>query len=64
MASVFKPKGSKRYVILYFDENGDRRKKTLATDKTVSERLRERSRTVPFFAGRADRSEGGSVPLA
>jgi hypothetical protein len=39
MASVFKPKGSKKYVILYHDENGDRRKKTGATDKTVTERL-------------------------
>jgi integrase len=39
MASVFKPKGSKKYVILYHDENGDRRKKTGATDKAVTERL-------------------------
>ncbi len=39
MASVFKPKGSSKYVILYFDENGDRRKKVGTTDKTVTERI-------------------------
>ncbi len=39
MASVFKPKGSSKYVILYFDENGDRRKKAGTTDKAVSERI-------------------------
>ena len=39
MASIFKPKGSKKYVILYHDENGDRRKKTGATDKAVTQRL-------------------------
>jgi integrase len=39
MASVFKPDGAKKYVILYHDENGKRRKKTGATDKAVTERL-------------------------
>src|SRR4051812_50149036 len=39
MASVFKPKGSTKYVIFYTDENGRRRKKTAATDKAVSERI-------------------------
>jgi hypothetical protein len=39
MASVFKPTGSKKYVIFYTDENGRRRKKTGATDKTVTERI-------------------------
>jgi site-specific recombinase XerD len=39
MASVFKPKGSKKWVILYHDENGDRRKKTGATDLTVTKRI-------------------------
>ncbi len=39
MASVFKPKGSSKYVILYFDENGDRRKKVGTTDKAVTERI-------------------------
>jgi hypothetical protein len=39
MASVFKPKGSKKYVILYHDENGERKKKTGATDKAVTERI-------------------------
>ncbi len=35
MASVFKPKGSTKYMILYFDENGRRRKKAGTTDKAV-----------------------------
>jgi integrase len=39
MASIFKPKGSKKYIILYHDENGERRKKTGSTDKAVTERL-------------------------
>ena len=39
MASVFKPKGSRKWVILYFDERGQRRKKTGATDKAVTERI-------------------------
>jgi integrase len=39
VASIFKPKGSKKYIILYHDENGHRRKKTGATDKAVTERL-------------------------
>jgi integrase len=39
MASVYKPPGRKKYIIEYFDENGDRRRKTGATDKAVTERL-------------------------
>src|SRR5262245_49356660 len=39
MASVFKPTGAKKYVIIYVDETGRRRKKTGATDKAVSERI-------------------------
>ena len=31
MASVFKPVGFKKYVIMYTDENGERRKKTAST---------------------------------
>ena len=38
MASVFKPKGKEKYVILYTDESGRRRKKTGATDKAVTRR--------------------------
>ena len=39
MASVFKPKGSKKYVIFYTDEAGRRRKKAGATDKGVTQRI-------------------------
>jgi site-specific recombinase XerC len=39
MASVFKAKGAKVYTILYYDENGDRRKRSAYTDKAESERL-------------------------
>jgi hypothetical protein len=39
MASVFKPKGSRKYRILYFDENGSRRQTTGCTDKAESERI-------------------------
>lgn len=39
MASVFKSPGSKKWTILYFDENGRRRKKPGATDKAVTERI-------------------------
>ena len=39
MASIFKPANSKKYVILYSDENRKRRKKTAYTDKRESERL-------------------------
>jgi integrase len=39
VASVFKPKGSTKYVIFYTDENGRRRKKVGTTDKVVSERI-------------------------
>ena len=39
MASVFKPKGSKKYVIFYTDETGRRRKKTGATGKGVTQRI-------------------------
>jgi integrase len=40
MASIFKlsPR-AKKYTILYFDENGKRRKKTGATDKQVTDRI-------------------------
>ena len=39
MASIFKAKGAKRYTILYFDENGDRRNEAGATDKAVTQRI-------------------------
>ena len=39
MASIFKPRGKSKYVIFYTDESGRRRKKTGATDKTVTERI-------------------------
>jgi integrase len=39
MASVFKPRNSNKYVILYTDESRRRRKKTAYTDKRESERL-------------------------
>ena len=39
MASVFKPEGSKKYKVVYTDENRRRRKKTAYTDKRESERL-------------------------
>ena len=39
MASVFKPAGSRKYVITWRDENGRPRKKTGATDKQVTERI-------------------------
>jgi integrase len=39
MASIFKPKGKSKYVILYFDEQGRRRKHVGATDKAVTERF-------------------------
>jgi integrase len=39
MSSVFKPKGKTRYVILYHDEHGRRRKKVGATDKAVTQRI-------------------------
>src|SRR5262245_17867341 len=39
MASVFKPKGRSKYLILYHDEHGRRRKKVGATDKAVSQRI-------------------------
>jgi hypothetical protein len=40
MASIFKASPrAKKYTILYFDENGKRRKKTGATDKAVTERI-------------------------
>ena len=44
MASVFKPAGKSKYVILYTDENGNRRKKTGATDKQVTRADRPRHR--------------------
>src|SRR5262245_27470524 len=39
MASIFKPSGKSKYVILYIDETGRRRKKTGAKDKQVTERI-------------------------
>src|SRR4051794_6462029 len=39
MASIFKPKGKTKYAIIYTDESGRRRKKTGATDKTVTRRI-------------------------
>jgi integrase len=42
MASVFKAANAKRYTILYFDENGDRRKAKGCTDKAESERIANR----------------------
>jgi integrase len=39
MASVFKPAGKSKYVIVYTDENGRRCKKVACTDKSVSERI-------------------------
>ncbi|MGO9598822.1 MAG: site-specific integrase [Isosphaeraceae bacterium] len=39
MASVFKPAGKSKYVIVYRDENGKLHKKTGATDKQVTERI-------------------------
>ena len=39
MASIFKPAGKSKYVIVYADENRRRRKKTAYTDKRESERL-------------------------
>jgi integrase len=39
MASVFKPAGFDRYVIVYRDENNRRRKKTGTKDKAVTERI-------------------------
>jgi integrase len=39
MASIFKPKGSDRYVILYWDENHNRRKKIGTRDKSVTQRI-------------------------
>jgi integrase len=39
MASVYRPKGSKKYVIMYFDEHDRRRKQTGTTDKAVTERI-------------------------
>jgi len=39
MASIFKPNGKTKYVILYHDETGRRRKKTGAADKQTTERI-------------------------
>jgi integrase len=39
VASVFKPKGKTKYVILYTDESGRRRKKIGTTDKGVTQRI-------------------------
>ena len=48
MASIFKPKGKSKYVILYTDETGRRRKKSGATDKGVTQRIaRDLENRVP-----------------
>jgi integrase len=39
MASIFKPAGKSKYVILYFDEHGRRRKKAGTADRAVTERI-------------------------
>ena len=39
MASIFKPRGKSKYVILYFDENGRRKKKTGCTDRKETDRI-------------------------
>ena len=39
MASVFKPQGAKKYVIMYTDDQGRRRKQVGATDKGVTQRI-------------------------
>jgi integrase len=39
VASVFKPRGERRYVILYKDENGRRRKVRAGSDKDAARRL-------------------------
>jgi integrase len=39
MATVYRPKGRKKYVIEFFDEHGRRRKKVGASDKTVTQRI-------------------------
>jgi integrase len=55
MASVFKAKGAKKYTILYFDENGDRRKRQGYTDKGETMKLAVRMET------RADKIRDGSI---
>jgi len=39
MSSIFKPKGKRKYVIMYVAENGKRRKKIGTTDKGVTQRI-------------------------
>jgi len=39
MPKIFRPKGSAKYVLFFTDETGKRKKKTLETDKGVSERI-------------------------
>jgi hypothetical protein len=39
MASIFKPKGSDKYVINYTDENGRRRKAAGTSDKAVTKQI-------------------------
>jgi integrase len=46
MASVFKPEGSKQYIIMYRGENGKRRKKVGYTDKQKSEQLANKLETA------------------
>jgi hypothetical protein len=38
-ASIFKPRGNSKYAMLYFDENGRRRKANGCTDKAESKRI-------------------------
>jgi len=40
MPSIFKPPGKSKYIVFYTDHNGQRRKKTLATDRETSERIK------------------------
>ena len=39
MASIFKPRGKDKFVIVYTDESGQRRKQVGTTDKAVTERI-------------------------
>ena len=39
MPNIFKPAGNSKYVLYYTVGKGKRRKKTLETDKVVSERI-------------------------
>jgi hypothetical protein len=39
MPKIFKPASKSKYVVFYTDHNGRRKKKTLASDKRISERI-------------------------